>query len=182
MSKPIYLFAFSALFISACSSEPKEETEVVVETQKYAIPIHSFAQPNKAAVTHLNLDILVDFDSKAISGSATYDVVVNAGENRIVFDTRNLSIKEVTIDGVITKNWWLGPLKEFMGVPLEIEVTDNTKQVSIEYSTTEGAEALQWLNPQQTAGKEHPFLFTQPGYFGKDMDSMSRQSRYSIYL
>ncbi len=161
MSKPIYLFAFSALFISACSSEPKEETEVVVETQKYAIPIHSFAQPNKAAVTHLNLDILVDFDSKAISGSATYDVVVNAGENRIVFDTRNLSIKEVTIDGMITKNWWLGPLKEFMGVPLEIEVTDNTKQVSIEYSTTEGAEALQWLNPQQTAGKEHPFLFTQ---------------------
>ena len=31
----------------------------------------------------------------------------------------------------------------------------------VEYKTTQGAEALQWLEIQQTADKTHPFLFTQ---------------------
>ena len=160
MIKRISLLVISSLIFGACSNEPKE---VVEEPQEpaYATPIHSFAQPNKAVVKHLNLDVAVDFESKAISGLAAYDIEVTKGENRIVFDTRNLTIKEVRVDGIITKNWWLGPEKEFMGVPLEVEVGDTSNQVAIEYATTEGAEALQWLNPQQTAGKEHPFLFTQ---------------------
>jgi len=36
-----------------------------------------------------------------------------------------------------------------------------TKAVNIKYITSPDAEALQWLTPQQTAGKKHPFLFTQ---------------------
>ena len=31
----------------------------------------------------------------------------------------------------------------------------------VSYSTTPACTALQWLSPEQTAGKEQPFLFSQ---------------------
>jgi hypothetical protein len=34
-------------------------------------------------------------------------------------------------------------------------------QVTVEYSTTADGAAAQWLEPSQTAGKQHPYLFTQ---------------------
>ena len=42
-----------------------------------------------------------------------------------------------------------------------IPVNKASKKLVIAYSTRPGAEALQWLNPSQTAGKVHPYLFTQ---------------------
>jgi leukotriene-A4 hydrolase len=33
--------------------------------------------------------------------------------------------------------------------------------VLIEYETAPTASALQWLSPEQTAGKTHPYLFSQ---------------------
>ncbi len=33
--------------------------------------------------------------------------------------------------------------------------------VEIEYETSPSATALQWLTPKQTAGKKHPYLFSQ---------------------
>jgi leukotriene-A4 hydrolase len=163
MRTPIILAALIAIILTSCGdSKPKVvETSETTESAKYATPIHSFAHPNKAVVTHLNMDVIVDFDNQIISGSATYDIDVAKGETRIAFDTRNLQIASVSVDGKETKNWWLGEEKPFMGVPLEVEISDSSQVVSIVYSTAKGAEALQWLSPQQTAGKEHPFLFTQ---------------------
>ena len=34
-------------------------------------------------------------------------------------------------------------------------------KIKIEYSTSENSTALQWLPPEQTAGKTHPYLFSQ---------------------
>jgi len=163
MRTPILLATLITVILTSCGeSKPTVvESSETAEVAKYATPIHSFAHPNKAVVTHLNLDVNVDFDNQIISGSATYDIDVASGETRIAFDTRNLEITSVSVDGEETKNWWLGEEKPFMGVPLEVEISDASKVVSIVYATAKGAEALQWLSPQQTAGKEHPFLFTQ---------------------
>jgi aminopeptidase N len=123
--------------------------------------IHSFADPSKAVVTHLNWNAHVDFDNQKIVATATYDMLVAADAERLKLDIRNLNIKAIRVDGAETKEWWIGPEKPFLGQELAIAITPESKQVSIDYETTEGAEALQWLNPQQTAGKEKPFLFTQ---------------------
>ena len=37
----------------------------------------------------------------------------------------------------------------------------NRLTIVIHYSTSPKSTALQWLNPEQTEGKKHPFLFSQ---------------------
>ena len=34
-------------------------------------------------------------------------------------------------------------------------------KITITYTTADDASALQWLSPEQTAGKTHPYLFSQ---------------------
>ena len=53
------------------------------------------------------------------------------------------------------------PAVPFLGSELIVHIKPNTKKVKIAYSTSPSAAALQWLTPQQTAGGNHPFLFTQ---------------------
>ncbi len=147
--------------LTGCVGGGEAPVENKVEEQAYTQPIHSYALPNEAVVKHLNLDVEVSFDEQKISGWATYDIETSADAQKVVFDVKDLDIKSVKVDDSLTTEWWLGDPREFMGQSLEIAIKPEVKQVSIEYSTTDGAEALQWLNPQQTAGKEHPFLFTQ---------------------
>ncbi|WP_228054958.1 hydrolase/aminopeptidase [Kordia antarctica] len=128
-------------------------------TQNYAIDTHSYAKPNEAAAKHLVLDIDVDFDKKIITGTATYTIEsTNASE--IVFDAKNLTIQKTTVDGKEVK-FTLGANDSVLGQSLTIPIEENSKEVAITYETTEKTEALQFLNPQQTADKEHPFLLTQ---------------------
>ena len=63
-------------------------------------------------------------------------------------------------DGKST-DFTLGAFDEQLGQPLKIKINNDTEQISVSYKTTSKTEALQWLNPQQTADKDHPFLFTQ---------------------
>ena len=42
-----------------------------------------------------------------------------------------------------------------------VSIDSTTKKVTINYSTTSSSEALDWLNAEQTAGKEFPFMYTQ---------------------
>ncbi|WP_018477909.1 M1 family metallopeptidase [Pontibacter roseus] len=124
--------------------------------------VHSFAKPAEAVARHLDLDIAVNFDKKTISGKATYQIENLAKGNRIVFDTRGLNIEQVYLGEEQTPTTFrLGDEAKFLGRPLEVDIKPDTRLVTIQYNTTANADALQWLSPQQTAGKKHPFLFTQ---------------------
>ncbi len=66
----------------------------------------------------------------------------------------------MTINGDEVK-YTLGDELKWLGQALIIPVEFNSKKLMITYSTRPGAEALQWLNPSQTAEKKYPYLFTQ---------------------
>ena len=145
-----------ALVLFSCNtSENASETENPTETEKNMNfnDAHSFAQPQIATITHLNWDVVVNFDEKIIEGTATYDLKTAEGATEIILDTKNdLEVISVTADGE-KANFTAGSFVEHLGNPLAIEITDQTKQISITYKTSPNAAALQWLSPQQTANK-----------------------------
>ncbi|GAB5555810.1 MAG: M1 family metallopeptidase [Schleiferiaceae bacterium] len=142
--------------LSSCSSSTDQNENTMV----YAKDSHSYSEPNKAVVTHLDLALHVDFDSKTLFGKATWDVDVKQG-NQIIFDCKDLTINSVQDQDGKELVFSTGPVDNTLGQPLWITVGDTTTKVTIQYTTSPKAAALQWLNPQQTAGKESPFLFTQ---------------------
>jgi len=158
MKKITIILSSIILFATSCNS-PKEAKEEKASTPKYVAEAHSYAQPNNAVVKHLNLDIEVDFEKEIISGTASY-LIENNNATAIFLDTKFLDIEKVEANGKAT-TFTLGEFDKHLGQSLKIVITPDTKNITVHYNTTSKTEALQWLNPQQTADKKHPFLFTQ---------------------
>ncbi len=156
-----------SLFAS-CNPEKKPiEIDSTIQTDSTAqmnteIPndIHTFAVPEDAKITHLDLKLNVDFETKMLSGIATYDIEVQNNVDKIYLDTRSLTIENVEVDSQKV-NFELENEVENLGQKLVIPLTSQARKITITYKTSSTAEALQWLSPSQTAGKKSPFLFTQ---------------------
>lgn len=121
---------------------------------------HSCARPDQVAVKHLHLDLKVDFDQKKLIGSAKLDLDRKDKASELRLDTSGLTISKVESGGNELK-WELGEHVSPLGSALTISLPKTGDAVTIHYSTGAGAEAVQWLSPQQTTDKKHPFLFTQ---------------------
>jgi len=127
---------------------------------------HSFANPGEVVVRHLDLDWDVRFDRRILDGAATLHIErVVEGVGALRLDTRDLSISAVELsdDGGlwIRTPFALGEADPILGAPLEVTLSETATQVRIAYTTSPGASGVQWLEPAQTAGQTHPFMFTQ---------------------
>ncbi len=124
--------------------------------------IHSYANASEVTIQHLSLDLSVDFTAKTLSGTATLALKQLKKSSAVVLDTRGLTIEKVTLNGsTVPAKFTLGKEEKIFGAPLSIPITSSTTTVTIHYTTSPDAGALQWLDPSQTAGKQKPFLFTQ---------------------
>jgi leukotriene A-4 hydrolase/aminopeptidase len=121
---------------------------------------HSFSEPHNVRTTHLDLDIKVDFKTELISGVANYTIENLNGSKELILDANGLRIDQVTSGGKDC-TFKLSEKDSILGQGLIIEIEKEAKQVAIHYQSAPNSKALQWLNPKQTAGKKHPFLFTQ---------------------
>ncbi|MDN4166724.1 M1 family metallopeptidase [Cytophagales bacterium LB-30] len=141
---------------TACSSPSSPETVKNTPMKD----LHTYAKPEEVKMKHLALDLAVDFSSKTLSGSATiyFDKSDFAS---LWLDTKALEIRKISGADGSERSFKLHPAQEHLGQALEIALQDGDTSVRIEYVTSPEAEALQWLAPVQTAGKEQPFLFTQ---------------------
>lgn len=155
--KNIIIIAILLLSISC------QKKDVLVKNKSnFVKDEHSFAQPSKAIIKHLDLTIKVDFDTETITGKASWTIENTSKGNEIIFDENTLKITKVTLgkDEKETK-FELGKEVEFHGKALHITIEPTTTKVNIYYNTTKKSVALQWLKPQQTADKKKPFLFSQ---------------------
>lgn len=121
---------------------------------------HSYANSEQCAVTHLDWRATVDFTAKQISAVATWTIDRRDG-NEITLDAKSLKIDSIFLDNNRPAVFKLEGDDPILGQALRIRLEPETKTITIRYRTTPHAEALQWLTPEQTAGKQHPFLFTQ---------------------
>ena len=122
---------------------------------------HSFSQPNRVRMTHVDLDLDLDFARSVARGTVRLELERLDPTAPLVVDTQDLEIANVTGSDGTRRNHRLGKEAPGFGRALEIDLAPGDDAVTIAYETTPGAEALQWLAPEQTAGGEHPFLFTQ---------------------
>ena len=127
---------------------------------------HSLANPGEVVVRHLDLVWDVRFDRRVLDGSATLHIErVLEGTDTLRLDTRDLSIAEVELSDN-GEDWTrtpfvLGASDPILGAPLDVTLSLTATQVRVTYATSPGASGVQWLEPAQTAGKTHPFMFTQ---------------------
>lgn len=159
LNKIKYLLLALVVF-SSCQSN-KELNEEPTADMKVEDP-HSYARPEESVVKHLDWQAKINFDEKKITAKASLSIESAEDAKKLVLDTKDLNIDKVTFGDEEEKaTYELGKKDEIMGTPLVIDITPDVETVHIYYTTSQNAEALQWLEPVQTAGKEHPFLFTQ---------------------
>ncbi|MCI0661991.1 MAG: M1 family metallopeptidase [Acidobacteria bacterium] len=128
--------------------------------------VHSYANPEQVRVSHVHLDLDVDFDLKILRGSSTLTLQwISEKSHPLKLDTRDLKIvkAEASSDGSVFTpvDFILDNVDKILGAPLFILLREKVSKVRIEYETSPDASGVQWLTPQQTAGKKFPYIFTQ---------------------
>ncbi|KAF9430026.1 Leukotriene A-4 hydrolase [Podila epigama] len=126
----------------------------------------SLSNLDEVKTNHIHLNLAVDFSAKTLSGSAELDVEAIADNvTKVILDTSYIAIHSVSINDNVLQ-YSVEKRHEKYGSALNIELPsalnkgDKTK-ILIKYATTEECTACQWLEPSQTVGKKHPYLFTQ---------------------
>lgn len=167
----------TALAAPSCGKKDQREAAVPVPAAEAPAPVAEPASPapgvdpftyanyREVRVTDLALDVDVLFNEKAIDGTAILSFErLDDGATDLVLDANDLDIKSVEAgDGAAwaPAKFTLGPDDEDLGSKLSIELPEGATKVRIAYRTSPGAEGLQWLTPEQTAGKRHPFMYSQ---------------------
>ncbi len=144
----------------------EEESEAVFKAPaEHPIDPFTYANYNDIRVTHAAFDQDVLFAEKVLDGTVTLDLeYLNVDADKLVLDANDLTI--TSIEARTNGDWTeaaftMGEDDPVKGSALEIALPDKADQVRVAYRTSNEAEGLQWLSPEQTAGKEHPFLFSQ---------------------
>ncbi|MEL6870517.1 MAG: M1 family metallopeptidase [Pseudomonadota bacterium] len=149
---------------AADSTQAPTAEQPAADQPEPGVDYQSYANTDDYRVTHVALDLTVDFAARELRGTATIDFDrLNERNEPLVLDTRDLTINSVrsgtgTVEPI---DFSLGDADPLLGQPLSISLNENATQVVVDYATSPDASGLQWLAPEQTAGKQHPFLFTQ---------------------
>jgi leukotriene-A4 hydrolase len=171
------LRAGAATLMLACLSGPAAATgpDSDLAPIQPGLDYHSFANVEQFRVTHMELDLRVDFVNKVLFGAVALEIKrLDPRATELVLDTRDLDIRDVeekpsSVLGALAKSettWVSRPFHfdkkdPILGSPLVIELPPSKKStqlIRIDYVTSPTAPALQWLTAKQTAGK--PFMYT----------------------
>ncbi len=139
----------------------------MVTTPRNWPDVKSHADPLSFVTRSFDLDLDIDFENRQLRGRVTLELDrVDPAARELVLDTRDLQIDSVETapagsDDFRKTRFALGSRDEVLGSALRIAMPRDAARVRIAYATTPQASGLQWLQPEQTAGKRAPFLFSQ---------------------
>jgi leukotriene-A4 hydrolase len=172
----LLLIALCALLLSSCATQsdtasqgsatPATPTRMVapILTSEDARDPYSYAQPQVARVTHVALDLTLDFAAKSVAGTATLDIdagpSTNAGMGAtVVLDSKGLEIRRIVDWQGRELTFSIGPNHPEKGAAVTVPI-GLSRRIVVHYRAA-NADALQWLAPEQTAGGRHPYLLSQ---------------------
>ncbi len=120
----------------------------------------SYARPEIARVTHVDLDLTADFASRTMRGTAALDILARPDAREIVLDDNGLVISRITDAAGHALRWSVGARDDYKGAPLTVDI-GTARRIVVTYRSSPDASALGWLPPALTAGKRKPYLYSQ---------------------
>jgi aminopeptidase N len=145
----------------ACASQKQTAQPKHEERPSFVEDPHSYAKPAEARVVHLALELTADFDKQTLFGFAALTLDALPEAQQVVLDTKDLVIESVADETGLPLKYELGKADPVLGQSLAVQIDPASRRIIVRYHTKPEAGALQWLTPEQTAGKKHPVLFTQ---------------------
>ena len=121
---------------------------------------HSWHDDTQPRTRSLELKLAVDFERRILTGEATLHLA-GASSGPLDLDSRGLVISQARTGGGDAVPFSIAEDDPIIGQRLRLELPAGTSAVTLRYRTAPDASALQWLQPAQTAGGRHPFLFSQ---------------------
>ena len=128
---------------------------------------HTFSNYEIVKKTKIELSFNVDFKNKIVDGIVkTYFTALKDGEV-IVLDSKALKINSIIDCDTGEELEYLFDTQheiDALGVPLKIYKDYNKDEefaILIKFSTTKEGTSVSWFEPEQTLGKEYPFMYTQ---------------------
>ncbi|AOE49740.1 M1 family metallopeptidase [Kangiella sediminilitoris] len=179
-----YLMMAAVLGLTACQQESEERTETaeVSDVQEVTTEVksekpgtgkaetsdideHSYGNLDEVDLHHLDLNLTVNFEAKSLQGYVDLSFErLKDNVTELDLDTRDITIEKAQI-------WSSGEWKDttfelaekdpVLGSELTVALDDETTKARVYYQTQPQASGLQWLTPEQTAGKKHPFVYSQ---------------------
>jgi leukotriene-A4 hydrolase len=120
---------------------------------------HSYADLSQGRIKHLELHIAVDFAARVLRIRADYQMAEPVSGS-LFLDSRGLDIARINTE-TQTIEFEKDASDPILGERIHLKNLDRTRTFTIELTTSSNATALQWLEPQQTAGGKQPFLYSQ---------------------
>ncbi|GIY29295.1 leukotriene A-4 hydrolase [Caerostris darwini] len=125
---------------------------------------NSFSNPESCIVTDIDLHLEVDFEKHVLSGYVDLSIDRKNMKADLLLDTRDLTIHNVRNKNNLNKMTFnVGESVGDFGSKLEVKLPKRGAKraiIRVEYETSANASGLQWLEPEQTAGKKQPYMFS----------------------
>jgi len=126
---------------------------------------NSYSRPDQVKTKHVHMEVEIDFEKKVLTGHVVLTLEkIDPQATSVVLDGRKLVVHGITDDasGEVLKYEYGSP--SGYGEKLEVKLPSSSStelKIKVSYTTSPESSALQWLSPAQTAGKKHPYLFSQ---------------------
>ncbi len=141
---------------------------------------HSFANVEQFRITHVDLDLRVDFDSQSLRGQIGMRIErLDPNATQLILDTRDLIVHEVTqkatdvlgAEGNTELPWVSRPFHferadPVLGSALVIDLPPSRKSrvlIRIDYETAPRPRAIGWLLAKPGSGRRQPLMYALPG-------------------
>jgi aminopeptidase N len=122
---------------------------------------HSYADDAQPKTRAFHFAAHVDFAQRTLDAETTLTFHAPASGGPLDLDTRGLTVRRVVDQAGAPVPFTLHPAEETLGARLELTLAPGTTSVTLQTRTAPDASALQWLDPAQTHGGTHPYLFSQ---------------------
>ena len=145
--------------LSSCNS--KAENKSFPEEKNLIIDTHTLSNYQDLPILNTHLELSVNFQEKKLKGSVTHRFAKNRKVDLLKLDTKYLKIDSVQDGNGNNLEYSFEEFDELLGSALSVILNSQSNEVVVFYETTNKSEALDWLLPNQTAGKTFPFMYTQ---------------------